>query len=183
MYVRPIVEVSFVFLQTGTREIIPCSYISPFTTQNAGKALWGADSSLRTTMLWESCLDRTWGIPNDKCYVYQGHIDILVLLVGCPTDVWVSLLVGFGELKCVTGRSLVEPISSGSALSMGAGMAWDSIFLRKWWFLSVTLIPYCWSRRTVISWPVMFHQWLSWFCIATVLPFWRLPSFVGVLVS
>ena len=44
-------------------------------------------------------------------------------LVGCPTVSLVSLVAEIGELECVTGTSLSEPVHSGSALGMGVDMA------------------------------------------------------------
>ena len=45
-----------------------------------------------------------------------------MVLKGFPTVVWVSLLVGFKELECVTETSLAEPVGSGCALGKGVDM-------------------------------------------------------------
>ena len=71
--------------------------------------------------------------------VYQGHEDIQVPLVRCSTILWWSLLVGIGELECITGTSLAEPVDSGSVLGMWVDMLWNFTFIKKWQFLNVIL--------------------------------------------
>ena len=85
-----------------------------------------------------------------------------------------SLPVEIEELGHMSETSLAGSVGSGSAPNMGGNMVRNSTFLKKQWFLRVILpdpsilIHYLCSGMTV-----MFHQQFSWFCIATLSPFWR----------
>ena len=147
----------------------------PSPPPRAGKTIRGVDCSLGSAVLWGSNLDRVRGILDGMC---------TVCIMTCKCLSWrVQLLFGghywqgLGELECVTAMSLAEPVDSDSELSKEVYMVWNFTFLKKWWFLILpdpsTLIWYWRSGRSVMILPVTFHWWLSWFCIATISPFWR----------
>ena len=73
---------------------------------------------LGSTVLCRSSLGRAQGILDGIHCLYQGHNDMLVCLIRCPTVTWVSLLVEIGESGCLRGTSLAETVGLGSALDM-----------------------------------------------------------------
>ena len=87
--------------------------------------------------------------------------------------VCVSLLEDAGGSGCRSGLLIVGVMAA--SVTLGIGVVLNFHFLRKRQFLSVilpdpSLFGYWWFGRTVMTFPVVFHQWFSGLCMVTVLP-------------
>ena len=135
-----------------------------------------------TAMLYEGCA-LLWGLAfyvvitwmELEEFLMTGSMMIYsVASLLCSIAVHMSLPEDVGRLGRKSGALLVEVIVTGVEFGIGVGAALISHFLRKWWFLSMifpdpsTLIWYWQSGKTVMSFPIVFHWWLSGLGMATV---------------
>ena len=96
----------------------------------AGRVVWGLCPSLQPRLPCGNNLDRAWGIFNN-----WSHIDVYIT----------SLVGGFNSCVCVITRRCwgiggqVWSIACGGYWLRCCAWFWGVCFLRKWWFLRVTL--------------------------------------------